>query len=509
VQHPPSPERATSAVRTRCAAALAAAFAISAPHAADIAAQATGEGPTNPFAAQSPWPHFHRNSYAQAASPLRGPEAGDRLKMQTVALPRDGGAPTQMHISESYPDGARAVWSSTLTRLVKARVAGDDFDLVDAYRMDTTGLLFNAHWNMQLARGNKAFVPDPKRRAILRFGDANPNDSRSKIALEARFDLPPEIPGSASVINLSHDGWLIFVTDQAWVGAVKQDFSAWRAFDLAATTGDVTTHNSFPIDENGNIFLVSYSAMTKLHWDGESFKLVWRSEYDFRGAGCPPSSKDISVEALKTLRGKSCTGSGTTPTLVGSGSMDKLVIAVDSHAPNQLVAFWRDEIPSGWVALPARDRRVAGVIALPHSTWVGDGFTAENSPPVWGYQMAVAQYAGFWPGCTPPKGVQMLRWDPGSRQLKLDWDNPNVHFNNVMTISAGSSMLYGIGRSSRCRHTYRGLDLATGKEAFSLPLDWTDRYLDSGNSHALNDDRSIIFGVAHGIARLRVVSEAR
>ena len=494
-------------VARRRVAALAMCCWAAAARAADPAALgAQGEAPANPFAAQSPWPHFHRNSYAQASSPLPGPQAGDALDMQYIPLPREGGTPTQMHISEKYPDGSRTVWSTTLTSVIKARVAGPQFELVDTYRMDLTGLSFNAHWNMQLARGNKAFVPDPKRRAILRFGDTDPNDPKSKIALEARFLLPESIPGEATTLNLTHDGWIIFVTNRAWVGAVKQDFSAWRAFDLGVQTGDVTVHNSFPIDEAGNIFLVSYTGMTMLKWDGESFRAMWKSNYDFRGPGCPPPSADIRGEVLKTVRGEACTGSGTTPTLVGRGNMDQLIVAVDSHAPNNLVAFWRGDIPADWPGLPGRDRRVAGVIALPHSTWVGDGFTAENSPPAWGYQIAVAQYAGFWPRCNAPRGVQMVRWDPSSRLLKLDWTNPDVHFNNVMTISGASSTLYGIGRGAGCRQTYRGLDMATGRELFSLPLDTGDRFEDAGNTHALNDDRSIIFGVSQGMARLRPVA---
>jgi hypothetical protein len=462
-----------------------------------------GEAPQNPFAAQSPWPHFHRNSYAQASSELRGPEAADQLEMQHIALRAQGGTPTQMHISERYPDGSRTVWSTTLTSLIKARVRGPEFALVDTYRMDATFLSFNVHWNMQLGRGNKAFVPDPKNRAILRFGDANPGDSRSKIVLEKRFEIPASIAGAPTVINLSHDGWVVFLTDKGWIGAVKQDFSTWRAFNLSGQTGDTTIHNSFPIDENGNIFVVSYVAMTGVRWNGESFEVKWRALYNFRGEACPPPSENIRDEVRKTFRGEGCTGSGTTPTLMGRGSMDRLVLAVDSHAPNNLVAFWRDEIPADWRGLPGMDRRVAGVIALPHSTWEGAGFTAENSPPAWGYDIAVAQWAGFTPDCSPPKGVQMLRWDPARRALKLLWTNPNVHFNNVMTISAGSSLLYGIGRGEACKYTYRGLDLATGKEAFSLPLDRSDRFNDGGNTHALNDDRSIIFGVAGGIARIR------
>jgi hypothetical protein len=465
---------------------------------------AAGEAPANPYAADSPWPHFHRNSYAQAASPLPGPQGGDTLRMQHVDLPdHRGGTPTQMHISERYPDGSRTVWSTTLTSLVKARVAGESFELADIYTITPRALDFNVHWNMQLGRGNKAFVPDPNNRSILRFGDTDPQDPRSKIALEARFTLPAQIAGATTVINMSHDGWIVFLTNQGWVGAVTQDFSAWRAFNIAAATGDSFVHNSFPIDEQGNIYFGSYGGIIAVRWDGDQFRLLWRSSYDFRGEGCPPPAGITSSEVIKTLNGESCTGSGTTPTLMGRGSMDKLVLAVDSHAPNNLVAFWRDEIPADWPGLPGRDRRVAGVIALPHSTWEGEGFTAENSPPAWGYQIAVAQYRGFTPGCSGPSGVQMLRWDPADRELKLEWANADVHFNNVMTISASSNLLYGIGRAADdCRWTYRGLDLATGAEAFALPLDSSNRFADGGNTHALNDDRSIVFGVPNGIARL-------
>jgi hypothetical protein len=105
--------------------------------------------------------------------------------------------------------------------------------------------------------------------------------------------------------------------------------------------------------------------------------------------------------------------------------------------------------------------------------------------------------------------VQMIRWDPAARALKLLWANPDVHFNNVMTISAGSSLLYGVGRGEGCKYVYRGLDLATGNVAFSLPLERSNQFNDGGNTHALNDDRSIIFGVPNGIARIRAVKNTQ
>jgi hypothetical protein len=182
--------------------------------------------------------------------------------------------------------------------------------------------------------------------------------------------------------------------------------------------------------------------------------------------------------------------------------MDKLVVAVDSHRKNNLIAFWRDEIPADWRGLPGYDRRVASVLPLPYSTWAGNGFSAENSPPVAGYDIAVAQYAGFQPRCLSPRGVQMARWNPVENRLGLLWTNSEVQFNNVMTISWGSNLLYGVGRGERCNYVYRGLDRQSGRVAFSLPLGTSRNFLDQGNSHALNDDRSIIFGTTNGMVRM-------
>ncbi len=462
-----------------------------------------GLAPTNPHSASSPWPQFHANGYAQAASTLRGLEPDDDIEAQYIPLKGWGGTPTQMHISERYPDGSRTVWSTTLTSIVKSRVKGDEFTFAGGYKMEDRILEGSVHWNMQLGRGNKAFVPDPKNRAILRFGDRDPNDPMSEVVLEDRFVLPDEIKGKAVVINLTFDGWLIFLTTEAWMGAVRTDFSDYRAFDVGAIANDRTIHNSFPVDENGGIYVASLSSMYKVRWSGDDFELLWSVPYNFRGPNCPPPSENAIREVARVFTGQSCTGSGTTPTLMGRGSMDKLVFAVDSHEKNNLVAFWRDEIPGDWRGLPGYDRRVAAVLSLPYSTWAGAGFTAENSPPVSGYDIAVAQYAGFTPRCRSPRGVQMARWDSDRNTLSLLWTNPDVQFNNVMTISSNSRLLYGVGRGEGCKHVYRGLNVDNGEIAFSVPLNRSNDYLDQGNSHALNDDRSIIFGTATGMVRMR------
>ncbi|MEO0419482.1 MAG: hypothetical protein AAF249_11485 [Pseudomonadota bacterium] len=465
-----------------------------------------GAPPRNPFAADSPWPQFHRNAYAQGSTPYPGPTASDAIDVQFVPLPREfrrGGAPTQMHLSESYPDGSRTAWSTNLFGVVKARIKGDTFEWASGYKMANRVFGGTVPWNMQLGAGNMAFVPDTRQRAILKVGDVNPSDPMSELELKAQFSLPDAIPGKPTTLNLTFDGWVVFATDEGWLGAVRNDFSEHRSFDLATATGDTTTHNSFPIDENGNIYIVSDTAMYQIRWNNEAFSIGWSAPYDFLGPGCKAGGND-QAQLLRVVTGGRCTGSGTTPTLVGTGSMDRLVIAVDSHRQNQLVAFWRDEIPANWRGLPGRDRRIAAVYRLPHATWAGKGYSVENSPSVAGYDVTLGQYAGFFADCESPRGVQMIRWNPRERRFGTAWTRPEVSFNNVITTSTATNLVYGIGRDDTCNLVYRGLDRRTGRSAFDITLGKGNRFVDGGNSHVVNDDRSIIYGSGTGFVRLHI-----
>jgi hypothetical protein len=461
--------------------------------------------PVNPWAANSPWPQFHRNGFAQASTPEAGPELNARIEVQTINFPGTG-TPTQMHLSERYPDGSRTAWSTTLNSIVKARVRGNQFEAVDSLRISRSKMPVS-YWNMQLARGNKAFVPDPQNRAILRFGDSNPRDPMSKIRLETRWDLPKNIPGKPIVINLSYDGWVVFFTTEGWIGSVRQDFSDARYFNLSDAIKDKTIHNSFPLDENGVAYFVSFNALTAVRWTGNNFQLMWRAPYDFRGPDCGPPSSSPLRELLRVFRGEGCTGSGTTPTLFGSHH-DKLVAVVDGHVENSIVFFWRDRIPNDWRGLPGQDRRVAAIVHLPFATSRDDGFTTENSPAADGASLVVTQFAGFAPKCDSPMGVQKVSWNPQTRTAQIDWARNDVQFNGIPTISTSSSTVYGVGRAGNgsCNYIYRGLDFATGRTRGEVILGPDRKFLDQGNSHVINDDQSIIYGSPTGMVRIRPVT---
>ena len=122
-----------------------------------LAQSDTGPIPSNPALAASPWPVFHRTPYAQASTPLRGPEPGEPVAVQYLRTPNARVSPWSL-LSEAYSDGSRAVWGATSTHVFKALLDGPTFEMVDDVRIDRTPL--EVHWNAILLRGNRLLVPD-------------------------------------------------------------------------------------------------------------------------------------------------------------------------------------------------------------------------------------------------------------------------------------------------------------------------------------------------------------
>jgi hypothetical protein len=205
--------------------------------------------------------------------------------------------------------------------------------------------------------------------------------------------------------------------------------------------------------------------------------------------------------------------------------VDRLLLFMDARQPANLVALWRDEIPADWRGLPGQDRRVAGVLALPEvsACRTNEEWSVENSVCVSGAEAAVARYNGMVYGlanpakeahlagwiadrisgpATPVPGVVKVRWNARSRQLERCWVNNRINCNNVLTLSRASHLLYGSGCENGVFHFY-GLDWTTGAVKIRLPLGSGADYIDGGNGYALLEDRSVVFGVAAGMIRIR------
>lgn len=447
----------------------------------------SAEIPPQAALARSPWPVCHGNGYAQASTALAGPRGGEPLAVQTVATTATGASPWTILIGP-YADGSMVAWGATITHVFKIRFHGADMSLVDKVQIDRDWLDF--HWNLLALAGDRIVVPDPKERRLLFFADAVPGDPASPIAAQGEIAVDPGAPGRPGLLNVAADGHLITFSTAGGLSAISPDRTRTVAFPIAAQPGEQLGHNQFPVGPHGDLYFLTNQRLMRIDWTGTAFKKVWEVPYDFTGG--------------------STTGSGTTPTLLGTPEdPDQLVVMVDNHAPsNRLVAMWRETIPADWPGLPGQDRRIAAITELPLAVTDGTTQGVENSPCGWGYELAVAQYNGFRPPADPIPGVQKLRWDPIADTMSVVWANAEVSCNNVLTYSAGSELVYGSGRRGGVYHFW-GLDWDTGTVRIEQPLGEGDIFLDQGNQVVLLPDRSAVFGTLRGMVRIRPMDQRR
>lgn len=470
-----------------------------------------------PRLARSTWPIYHADLRASASSPDRGP--GPITTAESVAALRAPGTlipkvSPWVLLASPYRDGSQAVIASPNDGVAKYLIRAGRLEPVDFLALDRR--LFDFDWGILLLEGGLAVTTERKRNAITIIGDARPGDPRAPLAVKKRIVVNPRQHGAITPhLSLHPRGQLIVLTTTGRLLAIDLDQgSVVAVYDAAASAG-YAYHNAFPIDDGGRIYLSGQSRMAAVDWDGERFSTAWIARYDMRGPGCEARDPDPRPlrEALAVARGQTCTGSGTTPTLLGS-RQNGVVVIVDGHAPrNNLVAFWRDDPPADWRPLrdptgrtQLLDRRVAGVFALPYSTPEGLGFTAENSPATMDNGIIVAQWAGFAPSIRSPRGVQRVNWNPVTRSLALAWANPSIMFNGVPTIACRTRgrdcHTYGMGRYGNSYH-YVSLDWETGRETGRIDLGTDDAVLDQGNGHAVAHDGSIVFSGKRRIVRVR------
>jgi len=462
----------------------------------------------NPYLANSGWPIFHQGAYAQASGDFEAPRPNSQLSVQFQENASGGTSPWTV-LAEPYSDGSQAVIGSTRQGLVKRLVKGESFEQVSFLPLPRQRSDFD--WNvLVLATGE--IVSTSRRDNTFYFVDDTSSDCPScELEVKRTIVVPKEIGQITIQFALSYDGYLIVLLEDSRLAAVSLKTGEVEAIhDLAVSDDAVSFHNAFPIDETGRLYISSQEVMTAVDWTGDSFQPAWRAAYDFRGPGCQPlrrrgerrRGRTRLREAIRVARGLRCTGSGTTPSLIGNPNSG-VVVTVDGHAPrNRLVAFWRGNIPPDWEGLPNEEPRVAAIMPLPYSTPEGAGFTAENSPAVLGNSVFVAQWAGLAPSCDPVSGVQRVDWDLGDRKFDLVWANEAVHFNGIPTVSARTKLVYGSGRVG-CAYHYRGLDIETGEILLDHRLGEDARYLDQGNQHTIAADGSIVFSSRHGIVRIK------
>ncbi|QCX01566.1 T9SS type A sorting domain-containing protein [Aggregatimonas sangjinii] len=467
--------------------------------------------PNNPFLADSPWPTYHRNSYRQASTCLRGPEKGDSLNVKARAN-LNGGTSPWVYLSEKYPEGERVLLQSNTTHVFKFLDNGSEIVTIDSLRIDFDPVQ-SFGWNFLLTKNKTWFTYDPKYdpdndryTRLFKLSDADTSDPYSDIVVLDTLNFGDFGVNRVQHFGINYEGHIVFNSDNdtengfGTVGVISQDFEVLDTFRFPTDPDEITNHNAFPIDEDNSFFITTNKRIIKFDWDGESVSIDWEAAYDFVGDG--PT-------------GTFAEGSGTTPTFLGWGAgNDKLVVMSDGHAKNNLVAFWR-EIPSDWEPIPGTDPHYAGRIELPAAVSFNNLFQSiENSPTAYGYDIAIAQFNGFLGyECDNIKGVQKVSWDTESNSWNIAWVNSEVNMNGVLTYAAGSNLVYSSGKESDCNYYFYGLNWDTGELEVRLLLGpegsfTADTYYDAGNNCIIAENGDVYFPGGSSLVKVEIVQRA-
>ncbi|MEL6659938.1 MAG: T9SS type A sorting domain-containing protein [Bacteroidota bacterium] len=464
--------------------------------------------PVNSFLADSPWPTYHRNNYAQASTCLRGPEPGDSLRI-VARTNIQGGTSPWVYLTDRYSSGERALIQSNATHIFKFIDDGEQIVAVDSLRIDFDPIT-SFGWNFLLTNNQVWFTYDPKYdpeeeefTRLFKITDAEADNPYSELQLVDTFNFGPTGINRIQQFNLNYKGEIVFNSEndeeQGWatVGVLDQNFNLLDTLHYTTSEGEIVHHNAFPIDEDNSFFIVTTHRMIKFTWDGSQLAKAWEAAYDFVADGPTGSFAE---------------GSGTTPTLMGWGEgQDKLVVVADGHADNNLVAFWR-ELPEDWTGVPGMDIHFADSIRIPLAQTFSNLFQSiENSPTVRDYDIAIGQFNGFLGyDCENIKGVQKFHWNTTSNEWELAWVNDAVNMNGVLTYSGGSDLLYGSGKEADCNYYYYGLDWQSGEEELRILLGpegtfLDDPFYDAGNNNIIDENGNIYFPGGGSLIKLEVV----
>ncbi len=514
-------------LRLLAGAVAVAALAALAPAQADAAAcrqiRAANEPPCNPALPDSPWGVSHRNSYAQASSPYPG-LASARVTPQHIVLP---GIPVQLQFTSRYRDGGIAVWGSLINSQDTRAVFKADHAtgrLIDTYvpsereanppKPEGGGI--TGSYNI-LDRDGHFIVP--RQKTIDVFGDGVKGSRGSKIRLIKRYALPERAFCRAddriAGATMTYGGYIAFATEQGVAGTIPRQpsrmtdanlrtisFNGAACSNAAIKAEDLEeVSNSVASDENGGIYVVTSKRMRRVSHDPRRNRLTnaWSARYN---AGTGQSEIRLGR------------GSGSTPTVMGTGSQDKMVVITDGQDLMHVDLFWADRIPSDWKGLGrGRDRR----LACEHPVRFGDPNArfslSEQSVTVRGtatfhvnnyldydfpdnvtgvLRNALAALRGGDPRAAP-KGAERIDWNPRTRRCRSVWSNRTVSIpNGIPSMSTATNLAYGVGQRAGAWGV-EALDWTTGRSRFfarakSAPCDAKARgFLQQGGVLAVFD----------------------
>jgi hypothetical protein len=500
--------------------------------------------PRNPFLADSPVGIVHTNSAQTDSTTNAGPSGPTRQVAEDELRYHDLGMWNLLYlISGPYEDGKRAIWTNGSQYLTKLDY--DTFDIIATLRMPSDdhadGLAHerfiavfdsDASLDDKFAAATASGIPavdgvytllDTDNQYVVAgagfvriYGDATPGDRLSAIAVKAQWDQPDDIPGSFMGINMTFDGRIILATTAGYVVSLARDFSDVTSVRLPHAEDEMPTlpegvmwiRNGFAIDEQGGIYVASNQHLHKVIWTGAALSIDPQD-----GAWSEPYSNSLGR------------GTGSTPTLVGFGDdPDKLVVLTDGDVLMNVVAYWRDDIPTGWRQIDgAPSPRIAGQQPATFGDPSRTAAQSEQSMVCSGYGMFVvnneprnvpqeilddAQAKVIFIGYLSylkehqPYGGEKFAWNPETKTLRSAWVNNEITSPNcVPLVSTASNLVYLSGARDN-QWTLEGIDWNTGESAFHYILGGA-RFNSFYSQPQIDADGRVMVSALYGALRIQ------
>lgn len=465
--------------------------------------QDLNEPPRNPYLADSPWPMTHRNPYCQASSPLTGPHPAEinrgLFKVRTAS---EEAVAITLNFSPKNEKGNFSIWGSSRTTLYKLNSNEGKWRSATSVRKSGKGSQAISGAYTLLDKDGRLFIPRDS--SILVYQEEEPGEPKSRIRKLKEFRVPSKMlvnPEEVIVgMNLTYDGYLAMVTDRALVIVMNRDSGEMVFFRIS---NDEEVSNSLALDEEGGLYIVTHKRMVRLNWDGHTLEKAWESAY--------PTSDVL-------MPGRLGRGSGTTPTVMGTANQDKLVVIADGEKKMNIIAFWRDDIPKDWKAIPGFSERVAGVSPILFGDPSRERSITDQSLLVRGYEaVAVNNDYGDHPASVwsnlwiilwsnykdyAPYGIEKFEWVPGKRVLRSVWANSKLSVpNGIPTMSSETNQIYYLGQHEE-KWTIEGVDWKTGELSFRYPLENAVKYNSFYAAMEIGYDGSLVTGTVGGALRL-------
>lgn len=471
------------------------------------------DGP-NPWLANAPWPISHHDSGASDSSPVAGPVTSNQLGAPSYV------ATSLVNItlatSPQYRQGGYAYWGSSNRSVYKLTTSGGALKKIDEISKPSPTLpgqnpISGAY---TLVDVNNVFYT-VQGTTLLAYADNNPGDINSSIALKHSFTLPASITGSDDAIvglYMLWDGNLAFATKNGIVAVVDRAFTTVRHVNLGS--GEAIS-NSIATDSAGSIYVVTAKNMHRVQWTGTSLSRdpasgAWTSAYNTGNSGAGG--------------GRLGAGSGSTPTLMGEGRQQFVVITDGADVAN-IVLFWKDAIPANWQPIaPGKDRRIAAEVPVNFGDPNRKATASEQSVVVNGYGAVVVsndyRNLDLISGSTgydiidqwqngiiamssgsplhQPWGVQKFQWNTITRKLESSWVNMSVSCPNAIpTVSSSSNMFYCVG-ADKGYWTLEGMNWSTGQSVFRKYLGAMPNYNSFYAATEITPEGGIIYGTVSG-----------